>query len=149
MIREATTKDLYNEELHKLGASFFAEANLPGRFISIVFVHNWTHFLNLKIGIILLLERDSKIVGAIAGLVHPDPYDGKVVAQEMFWFINSEKRGSIDAVRLYSAFEKWAIEKKAERLAMACVCNDKMGKLRRFYEKKGFKPKDVTYFKDL
>ncbi len=149
MIREAIIQDLYNEDLHVLGASFFAEANLPGVFISAIFVHNWTVFINQQFGAIHLLERDNKVVGAIAGVAHPDPYDGKMVAQEMFWFVNPGSRGNIDAIRLYDAFEKWAKAKKAKRIGMACVCNDKMGKLRKFYERKGFKPKEVNFFKQL
>lgn len=149
MIRPATVEDLYNKDLHRLGASFFAESGLPGTFTSAVFIHNWTFLIENNKGVILLLIQDTAIVGALGAIIHPDINDGKVVAQEMFWFIGIESRGNIDAVRLFSAFEQWAVDNKASRICTACVCNEKMSKVRAFYERKGLVPKEVNFFKDL
>ena len=149
MIVQATIEDLDDVDLHSLGMAFYKESKLPGEYIPSVFRTNWQRFFELGFGSIFLAKTEGKVVGAIGGLVHPDPYDNKVVAQEMFWFVSPSARGSITAVRLFEAFETWAKSNKAERLLMGCVCNHMMASLRSFYERKGFAPKEVSYCKQL
>lgn len=149
MIRRATAADLGNAGLLTLGRTFFLEAGLPGEFIPTVFQRNWTIFMAADYGAMWLLEADGKVIGAIAGLIHPDPYDDVLVAQEMFWFIHPDKRHSIGAMKLYTELQSWAVERGAKRFVMACVCNHYMGKLRKLYERLGFRPVDVSYFKNI
>jgi hypothetical protein len=100
---------------------------------------------------IIIYEQEAetnKILGAIGGLIHPDVNDGVLVAQELFWFV-VPKAGYKVSFGLYNAFEDWALFKRAKRLNMACVCNRHMKGVRKFYEKKGFRPVDVSFFIDL
>lgn len=149
MIRQATLEDFDNLDLYSMGMAFYKESNLPGKFVPSTFRANWQKFVALNIGVVFLLFEDDKIIGAIGGLIHPDPYDAELVAQEMFWFTSPKSRGKLGAIKLYITFEAWAKERGAKRLCMACVCNHMIGKLRNFYESRGFTPKDISYFKAL
>jgi GNAT superfamily N-acetyltransferase len=149
MIKEATLDDLDNPSIYSMGLTFFAEAKLPGEFNPALFRKNIQHLVANNCGVVFLLIEQGSVTGAIGGLTHPDICDNSTVAQELFWFVNPTNRGKLGAVRLYEAFEKWARKRGASRLYMAAVCNDYLGALRKFYEKRGFVPKDIIFFKPL
>lgn len=155
MIRPIERHELGDGNLLKMGELFFGGVGLPGRFIPSVFQRNWENFLTMGIGQIFVALADDVIVGAIGCLVHPDPYDDVVVAQEMFWFMTPEARRGILGPRLYYAFEEWATSHQAGRIAMATVFGvtrehiDAMQSIGKFYNKLGFVPVDVSYFKKL
>lgn len=149
MIHKATIEDLDNVDFHTLLSFFYIEAKQVGEYIPAIAKETWTRILSNKQGVIFLKWDNTKIVGAFGALLHPDPYDGKLVAQEMFWFVLPSARGSINAVRLFEAFEKWAKEQKVVRLTVGCLCNQSMATVRKFYEKRNFKPIEVGYIKVL
>lgn len=148
MIVEIRQSDLGNTDFVRLAQAFYEGSGLPGTFKQESFINTWTKFLALKIGVIYVWVIDDRICGGIGGLINPDPYDGEIVAQELFWFVEPNA-GFKAALKLYECLESWAIEQKAKRLNMACVCNQHMASLRKFYEKRGFKPVDISYFKNL
>jgi GNAT superfamily N-acetyltransferase len=150
MIYQITEKEISNPEFVRLARSFYEGSGLPGSFRQAHFIKSWNQFFELGVGAIwVCAEKDlSAIYGAIGGLIHPDLYDGALVAQELFWFVES-KAGFKASIQLYEQLEHWAKIRGAIRLNMACVCNKHMASLRRFYEKRGFRPVDVSYFKDL
>jgi len=133
-----------------LANKFFSSSGLPGSFVPEVWIANWTKFLDSNIGVIIYYQdfETDQILGAIGGLIHPDVNDGLLVAQELFWFV-VKGAGTKTALNLYESFEDWAKMHKAKRLNMACVCNRSMKSVRKFYERKGFRPVDVSYFIDL
>jgi GNAT superfamily N-acetyltransferase len=150
MIFQISIEELSNPEFVRLARSFYEGSGLPGTFKQEHFIENWTKFYELELGAIwVCAEHDLSVIhGAIGVLIHPDIYDGQLVAQELFWFVHP-KSGFKTGIQLYEQLEHWAKIKGAVRLNMACVCNKHMSSLRRFYEKRGFRPVDVSYFKDL
>ena len=150
MIYELNVEEVSRPDFLRLANSFYNNSGLPGKFKQEHFIVSWQKFYELNIGRIWVCEdsETNTILGAIACLVHPDLYDGELVAQELFWYVEPGA-GFTSAVHLYKRLEDWAKTKGAKRLNMACVCNQHMASLRRFYEKRGFRPVDVSYFKDL
>jgi hypothetical protein len=60
-------------------------------------------------GIILVAEKDSKIIGALCGMMSQFWFSPKTkVAIELGWWIQEEHRSGMSAVRLLNAFEDWA-----------------------------------------
>ena len=148
-IKRATVVDLEDLDLYSMGVMFYTQSKLPGTFNPAFFKSIWTTFIEQDLGaMFMLLDDQQKLMGVIGGLKHPDPYNGDLVAQEMFWFVHPAHK-SKGAVELYNAFEGWAKEIGAKRLCMACVCNSHMKAVRKFYERKGYRPVDVSYFKNL
>jgi len=150
MIYRIHADELEHPEFLRLAQNFYKDSGLPGTFKQTHFIVSWQKFFELEIGAIWVSTRGelNTIHGAIAGLCHPDLYDGELVVQELFWYVEAEAAFS-DSVRLYTCLEDWARTKGAKRLNMACVCNKHMASLRRFYERRNFRPVDVSYFKDL
>lgn len=150
MTFELDPEELDHPEFVRLANNFYREANLPGTFNQAHFIVSWQKFYEMGVGRIWVSadENLQNISGAIGVLIHPDLYDGELVAQELFWFVEGNA-GFKAAMELFYNLENWARWKGAKRLNMACVCNKHMASLRRFYEKRGFRPVDVSFFKDL
>ncbi len=149
MISELAHDQLRDPQLLSMGQHFFKESNLPGSFVPDVFIDTWSKIITRGIGRIWAARTGDLMTGAIGGLIHPDPYDGKMVVQEAFWFIDESHRGGITAIRLYASLERWAIHAGASRLCMSCTMNKYIAKLRHFNESQGYKPCDISYFKNL
>lgn len=83
--------------------------------------------------------------GFIAGMIVKSWYDDAVIATELAWW--AEKGGLI----LLSAFEKWAVEKGANRLTMGVIerglANDE--RVKALYQRRGYAPKETAYVKEI
>jgi hypothetical protein len=101
------------------------------------------------VGQIWVCEIKNEVVGAIGGCIHPDANDGKLVAQEMFWFMEPGFRNGMNAIKLFFEFEQWAVDKGCVRIVMGCILNRHAPALRKLYTKHGYRPVDVSYFKEL
>lgn len=146
MIRLATVQDL--PEVANLAEEFRRRSPLAiTEFVPEMFCALWGEVFDKGIGVILVSVKDSAIVGAIAGTAHREPYNARVVLQEWFWIVEDGSRG--DGIKLYRAFERWGKEQKCDEIRMAYMLDSMPEKLKRFYEHAGFKPREVSYFKEL
>lgn len=147
MILGVTVDDLDNLDLN-LGEDFFKEKGIPGSFNRKVFVETWKRLLNSNVAALWVTVHEGKITGSLGGLLFPDPNDGELVAQEMFWYVSEQSRKSLDGVRLMLNFESWAKVMGAKRIIMAALVNSdfKIGEL---YLAKGYKPVETHYIKIL
>ncbi len=138
------------EELPKLaekGHRFYEEGNLPGMFVPSIFVKNWTEYLSQGMGVIFALTKDGELLGALGALAYPDPNDGKIVCSEMFWYVFPESRGR--GLLLLNAFEDWAKEMGADRIAMVHLTRLAPDSLRKVYEHRGYHELEIHYIKTL
>lgn len=152
MIRRVQSIEEVNTvEFAKLGELFFAECRLPGKFDFIITLSNWSRLLGLNIGAIwIALDKDNTtIIGAIGAMIYPDLWNNDLVAMETFWFIHPDKRAGLTALKLLHEYEAWAKDRGAKRIIMSNVCSPNMQVLRKIYEAKGYRPVDVSYFKEL
>lgn len=87
--------------------------------------------------------------GMIGGLVYQHFFNAERIAQELFWWVDPEKRGGTTAVRLLDAFSVWAKERGAMRLTMIALDasdGDRVGDL---YRRRGFEPLERTFVRSL
>lgn len=146
MIRPATKNDL--AIVADMGREFYSEGRIPGTIVPDVFIANWQKYIEAGFGRIFLAEEEGEVVGFLGGLLYPDPNDGDLVGSEMFWFVQSEHRGSC-GMRLLSAFEKWAISTGAKRLVMGHLSTLAPEKLKKLYERLGYVPLETHYVKEI
>jgi len=132
-----------------LGLEFYDEGFLPGRFSPKHFTQTWEKLLKMQIGILIGAEQGGEIIGTIGGVMTPDPNDGALVAQEMFWFVAKEYRKGSTGKRLIEAFEQTAKDKGARQVMMVRLANDLGEKIDTFYRMSGYEPKEVHYMKTL
>lgn len=149
MIKQLQPEGLADVALLDMGEMFFQESRLPGKFNRVVFVRTWETLMRMGCATIFVARHNEAIIGAIGCIVHPDPNDGAMVANEMFWFMHPHHRSGTDALRLYRSYEAWARKMGAQRITMSATFNDSVAKLRKFYQMLGFRAVDVSYFKEL
>jgi GNAT superfamily N-acetyltransferase len=98
-----------------------------------------------------LIADDASIIilhgedGFLAGTVSKFPFGPYMVASEVAWWVNEDKRKSNIGTELLDAFEFWAKKIGAEMVHMVSL-DDSVGK---FYEKKGYALYERAYMKGL
>ena len=85
-------------------------------------------------------------VGFIAGMSSPFVFGTHLIASEIAWWINEDKRGGGEGNELVEAFEYWAKHVAGCSMVTLSGLDDSIGK---FYEKKGYKLYERAYMKDL
>lgn len=145
-------RPLKPHEIHlcvPFGEQFHQELQLAGQFLPQCFVDNWLLFLASYPSTILGLWQDEDLIGGLGGMIAPDLYDGRLYAQEFFWFIGQTHRRGTGALRLLRAFEQWAIDRQATELRMVHLVGAQETALETLYEKLGYAKVEVCYRKPL
>lgn len=145
MIRKATVADLPGMKSGAL--EFYATSAELGTFDIDRFCGLWENLLGSDSGVIFLALRENEIKGAIGGMVYDDPYSIGQIAQEFFWFVRADSRGS--GVRLFREFENWGRDKGARAIRMCHMVDSMPEKVAQFYENSGFHKIEVHYSKEL
>jgi hypothetical protein len=87
----------------------------------------------------ILLRGDRSMIG---GVVYPHPFSGRKVFQELFW--RSEGR---EGLKLLAAAETVAKAMGAARCLMLDIAS--MGDLSGLYARRGYRPAERTFIKEL
>lgn len=145
MVRELTVNEV--SEASKMGPMFFSEAGLPGSFVPEIFTRKWTIIIENGMGFILGLFRNGVLSGVFGAVISEDLNDGKVVANECFWFVIPEARGR--GFELLIAYEETARARGAARCSMIHLRSLQPEKLAELYIKRGYREIETSYFKEL
>jgi GNAT superfamily N-acetyltransferase len=132
-----------------IGDSFFNECELPGSFKLDVWKFNWAQLLTHNFGAMWVGMKSGVPAGFIGGILAPDINNGDIVASETFWYVLPKFRGSTIGVRLVNHFEVWARDMKAARIIMAHLADSMPEALKEFYERRGYRPRETSWIKDL
>lgn len=82
----------------------------------------FTGLLSSDTGILLVAEQDGKIIGSAAAFSFPHYFNLNVVtAQEAFWWVEPEARGSSAGKGLFKGLEQWAQSIGANSLMMVSL----------------------------
>ena len=146
-IRQATTSEL--EAVADLAGEFYSSTRFLRVFDKARFVQLWTGFIEAGTGVIFAIYDGDKVGGAIAGIMYPEAYSGEDIAQEFFWFIRSDYRGTIRSIKLYHEFERWAREKGASEVRMCHLMDSMPEVVSSFYDRLGYAAAEVVYVKAL
>jgi GNAT superfamily N-acetyltransferase len=105
--------------------------------------------LSKGLGVIFKWEENGRVVGLIGAILSSGMFDGKVVAQEAFWFVSPEFRGHSGGIRLFKEVENWAQLVGVERLFMTYMHSSMPEKLQKFYERQGFVALETSFIKEI
>lgn len=148
MIKEATINDF--RKIDKMARAFYAEATYPEIYGAEVDEDSLIQF------VVSMITDENKVIfidedhGMISGVVIPWFFNNnKLFAQEMAWWVEPEKRNTMLGGRLFKTFEKWAVSKGADFMAMGTLNPTSNGKVARFYEKQGMINTETMYGKQL
>lgn len=133
-----------------LGKKFYGLTGLSGSFHGDTFITFWNGFLKNGQASTWVYRIDNQIVGTIGMTLTMSLMDGVVIADETFWFVDENHRGTA-GVRLFFEAAQWAKQSGAKRMLMGKMLainpdNDSVG---RFYERQGLKPLQTQYYLDL
>jgi hypothetical protein len=129
---------------------FHAEMKLPGTIIPDVFLKNWLFFLANYPSVILSLWKNGELVGGLGAMIAPDILDGRLCANEFFWFVDPAHRSGRGAILLLTAYEKWAAKHGAVEVRMLhLIGGETENTLSRFYERRGYRLIEMAYRKPL
>ena len=85
--------------------------------------------------------------GTASGLVYASYLDNDLVAQELWWWVDEDKRANGIGGALLSAFESWAMSKGASRILLTATHDST--DIGPFYISKGYQPQEHIYMKDI
>lgn len=134
--------------LAPLGQRFFDEFNLPGQFSKEKFVLGWQRLIRSGSGVVLALTTpDGRILATIGCAVSDDLNTGDRMAVEMFFYALPEARGH--SIKLLPAMEEAARGRGCKRIWMIHLENDRSEGMKKLYERKGYRPQEHLYTKEL
>ena len=144
MIRTATIEDL--PELHRMGKEFVSVTGYEG-FSSYDFDSANDVFIELiRIGTILIDGKN----GMMGFMVFPVFFDKKsLIAQELFWWVDVEKRGSILGVKMLKMAENIAKDLGAKAFLMLSIHGLNGSKVNNLYKRMGYREHEETYIRGL
>lgn len=98
-------------------------------------------------GLLMLSEADGALTGMAAALAYPSYFNGQRVAQELFWWVKPERRGTVDGIRLLKAVEVWAKDRGCVSLTMICLPIESPAES--VYQRCGYRACERSYIKGL
>ena len=140
MIREATENDL--DEILRMGELFCEQAGIAADKLSML--KTAVDLMTSETGVLLVGE------GCMAGaLIYPMYMNNDLTAaQEMFWWVDENKRSSGAGKALMTALEGWAKNIGANRMMMIGLANSP-SHVDHFYRQNGYMPQEITYWKEI
>ena len=148
MIRKIESKE--TDSLIEGAKSFFAEGAIPGGFDAAHLSKSWRQLIESKVGVVFVsIGLTNHFEGALGAVLCPNLFNNGSLAVECFWYVMPEFRGSPLAIRLLHAFEAWAKEHSAKFVAMIHLENLHAEKLRKLYDRMGYKKVETHYVKEI
>jgi len=144
LIREVEISELL--KLSTLG-NYFKSFSAHINYSTDVFISNWTNLIEKNIGVIFVYEKDNNMLGMIGGIKYPDINTGILVAMETFWIVLPEASGR--GVALLNKFESWARNEGCKKIIMVRLLSSMPEYVGDIYRKKGYKPIEEHFIKEL
>ncbi len=113
-----------------------------------------THGLDRLIGapnVFFMVATDGdRVVGGIGVVVaHSQTVQDKLLAQELFWYVDEDYRQTRVAVQLYRSAERWAKEVGAVAITMALLEGSMPETVASMYERMGYEQVERIFVKGL
>lgn len=138
-IRSANLKDwpqIMHLSLAMHAESRFSKLQLNEEKLRKIFVEQLN---NPRVFCSLLAENsDGKVIGMLAGFVAELFFTNELVAQDRVFFVLPEFRGASAAVRLLTAFRKWAENRNVQEININMSVAIDMPRFERFMTHMGF-----------
>lgn len=144
IMRPATTDDV--EPLVEMGIRFIS-AEFSKHFVAspAALRMTITSLVENADALFLVLEDNENIIrGTIGALTYCHPFSGELVATEMFWWVDPERRGG--GLKLMLAAEDWARKRGAVKMQMGAPAGRDMAD---FYARIGYAEVERAYQKKL
>jgi GNAT superfamily N-acetyltransferase len=105
--------------------------------------------LDSEVGLVKVACFNKEIIGAIAGVVSELPINDLVVAQELMLWLDPSHRNGKTAPKLIDGYVEWASKKGCDFVRLSALDGILSGKAGILFKRKGFKPIETAYIKEL
>lgn len=141
-MRLATQQD--KRELFRMGYDFYQKSGYAdvGEWDEATFNQTLDHLIEL--GSLVIADG-----GMIGWLTFPVFMTGTPVAQELFWWVDEDRRDSGVGMELLRKAESLAKEQGAVKMLMLCLDDLEPGKAEAIYGKMGYEPRERTFMRTL
>ena len=137
-MREATREDLL--ELLRMSREFAKAIDRP--LDREILVASLESMIDSEDALVLVDE------GAMAAaLLYPSYMDGHLTCQELWFWVDEDKRGQGVGSRLLDSIEGWAEMKGATEVLLTATQKLTPRKLGKLYRERGYAPQEHVYFK--
>lgn len=100
-------------------------------------------------GAVFVSQREDEVVGFIGGAITQHWFSGEKVAFDYSFFVHPDYRHGVTAVRLVSAFERWARQQGAVQIRMGITTSVNVQGTTRLFKALGFDDAGVLFSKEL
>ncbi len=149
--RPASQEDI--ESLLNMAARFYQFANLDRLGLRFK-AFNTRNFLMMHIGnpaaISVVAEDEEGIAGMYLGVINPWLMaQGQLFLSEIIWYLDEKYRGQGHGQALYDEAVKMAQEQGADFIVMTAHAGLDQEAMKKFCEKRGFKPMESLFIKEI
>jgi GNAT superfamily N-acetyltransferase len=99
--------------------------------------------------VIVLEEEEDGVVGMFIALVTPCFFSNLKQAVEIVWYVDPDHRGSRTALKMLSMYEEWADFRDAVCVNLVNLDILNGEKVKKMYERKGYRLVENTFVKEL
>lgn len=99
--------------------------------------------------LLLACSPSSGVVGMLGGYVLPLFFTEALIAQDQFFYVLSQHRGSSAAMKLLLAFERWAVNRQVAEININMSVAIDMARFDRFMGRAGYMPCGTNHFKRI
>ena len=117
-----------------------------GEFCPDRFVWFWTNLIQHARAVIFAAFEGDEFLGALSAFPIPDPYRMGTVVQEGFWYVRPEYRHTRAGLKLFKAFEEWAVE-EGDEIRIGCMYGEHYISLSNFFISRGYEPFEKHFLK--
>lgn len=141
VVRTATSADA--GAMVQLGMRFLREGPYPGITPDTAHVSSVVLAV-LREGFAVVAQRGDDLVGMLLGMAFSNPITGRLTVSEIAWWMEPDYRGTRSAIEMFSALERWAVERNAWAIHFIAPAGSTVGKL---YERHGYHPLETIWQK--
>jgi len=136
-------------DVKEIGHAFATEVNHPGGFSYDAFDQYWGPMLDTEIGAIFAIYHEDRAVAILGCAFVPDCFSGLLTACEQFWYVLPEFRSAGIASKLFDAFENEAALRGCKKIIMAHLETPGSERLEALYLRRGYRPVEKTFGKEI
>jgi GNAT superfamily N-acetyltransferase len=104
---------------------------------------------NPDIGI-WLAELNGAVIGIAGALIYPLYFSPtKKVAQELWWWLTPQARGTGAGGAMFKKIKEWSAQNNATAIFMIALEDERAGKMEKLYRRAGFRPLERTFIKEV
>lgn len=107
----------------------------------------WVATIESGTGGIIAYEVDGEVAGVMCFHIGISPLDGVYQLSEVMWYLQETHRG--EGMLLLTAAEELARAQGCKRVFMGHLADAKADRLGKIFKRRGFRPTEIYYLKDL